>query len=208
VNPATGETFPNQIGTMREVGVKAEFLGGRIVATTSYFKSELTNVVIQVVNPPSLGGGTFPQAAGTQRAEGWEMDLAWQPLAGLTTLIAYSDVDSTNEAGRGFRGAPQSPTYSLFAKYSLPKTELRGAGVSLGYRHYGVKPVDATDSFRLAETDSVDLGLYYEPHRKPWSVQLNVYNLLDEDKPFTSVSASAVQLQFPREYRFTLNYRF
>jgi len=207
INTLTRTKFPNQEGESHEGGVKLEFFQGRLVAKASVFKMKLENVIINVVNPPEAGGGTVAVPGGTQNIKGWETDIAYQPFAGLTTLIGFSCLTATNERNQGFRGVPQTANYSVFAKYSFQNDALRGYGVSVGQRHYGKSPVDATDTFRLGETDTTDAGIYYEPPGKRWSVQLNVLNVFDAEEPFGSVSQNSVVLQFERTYRFTMNYR-
>lgn len=207
LNPVTGQLFPDQIGLSRELGAKFELFDRRVIMTVSKFKMTLSGIVINVVNPPELGGGTRREPAGTQKTDGWETDIAWQPTPNLRLLAAYSDVTSVNEAGIAFRGAPQTPVYQFFGKYSLARGPLKGIGVSVGYRHNGRKPGDALNTFQVPENDTFDLGFYYAPGRR-WDVQLNVLNLTDEDDLLTTVAASNITLMLERTYRLTVNYRF
>jgi len=208
VNPATGSTFPNQQGKIDEVGGKLELLDGRLVATASIFDMSLTNIIIQVVNPPELGGGTRPQAVGVQKTKGWEFDAAWQPLAGLNLFFGYSDLTSVNEAKLPFRNVSQTPTYSIFGKYVLQGGSLKGFGGGLGYRSTGKRPGDATNSFTLGEIDQADLNLSYAPPGKAWDVQLNVLNVTDREGILGSVSATIIEPQRPRTYRLSFSYRY
>jgi len=208
VNPATGNLFPNQQGKIDEVGVKLELLSGRLVATASVFDMSLTNIIIQVVNPPELGGGTRPQAVGVQKTKGWEFDLAWQPITGWNVFLGYSDLTSVNEAKNPFRNVSQTPTYSLFTKYVLQDGSFRGLGGGFGYLRNGKRPGDATNSFTLGEIDQWDLNFSYAPPGKPWDVQLNVINVTDEEGLAGSVSSTIITPQTPRTYRLSLNYRF
>ncbi|HTO02955.1 MAG TPA: TonB-dependent receptor, partial [Opitutus sp.] len=208
VNPATGSVFPNQEGAIDEVGVKLEMFSGRLVATASVFDMSLTNIIIQVVNPPELGGGTRPQAVGEQKTEGWEMDVAWQPIEGLNVFLGYSDLTSISEQGIPFRNVSQTPTYSIFAKYVFQRDAWAGFGAGFGYLHNGERPGDATNSFILDQIDQWDLNFSYAPPGKNWDVQFNVYNVTDEQGLLGSVSATIITPQIPRTYRVTLGFRF
>jgi iron complex outermembrane receptor protein len=208
INPATGSVFPNQEGAIDEAGVKLEMFSGRLVATASVFDMSLTNIIIQVVNPPELGGGTRPQAVGEQKTEGWEMDLAWQPIQGLNVFLGYSDLTSISEQGIPFRNVSQTPTYSIFTKYVFQKDAWQGFGAGFGYLHNGKRPGDATNSFILDEIDQWDVNLSYAPPGKKWDVQLNVINVTDEQGLMGSVSATIITPQYPRTYRVTFGYRF
>ncbi len=208
VNPATGSVFPNQQGEIDELGVKLELLEGRLVATASVFDMSLTNIIIQVVNPPELGGGTRPQAVGVQKTEGWELDVAWQPMNGLNLFFGYSDLTSVNEQNNPFRNVSQTPTYSVFSKYVMQKGGLRGLGGGVGFLHNGRRPGDATNTFTLDKIDQWDLNLSYAPPGKPWDVQLNVINVTDEEGLMGSVSATIITPQVPTTYRLSFSYRF
>jgi iron complex outermembrane receptor protein len=208
VNPQTGSSFPNQAGEIDEVGVKLELLSGRLVATASVFDMSLTNIIIQVVNPPEFGGGTRPQAVGVQKTKGWEVDLSYQPIDSLNIFFGYSDLTSVNERKNPFRNVSQTPTYSFFAKYVFLESGLKGVGAGFGFIHNGERPGDATNSFTLDKINQLDLNLSYAPPGKPWDVQLNVLNVTDEEGIQGSVSATIITPQFPTTYRLTFNYRF
>jgi outer membrane receptor protein involved in Fe transport len=208
VNPATGTTFPNQDGSIDEVGIKLELFKGKLVATASVFDMSLTNIIIQVVNPPELGGGTRPQAVGEQKTKGWETDIAWQPIDGLNVFLGYSDLTSVSELGIPFRNVSQTPTYSIFTKYVFQDGAFKGFGAGFGYLHNGKRPGDATNSFILGEIDQLDLNFSYAPPGKKWDVQLNVLNVTDEQGLAGSVSATIITPQTPVTYRGTFTYRF
>ncbi|WP_415909560.1 TonB-dependent siderophore receptor [Oleiharenicola sp. Vm1] len=115
---SSGVKYPNREGEIRELGVKVDLWGTRLVATASVFKMQLTNVLVSVPNPPELGGGLRQEPAGTQKTDGFEVDLTAEPVRGLNLTLAYSDLTSKNEAGQYFRGVPVVPTWSVLGKYS------------------------------------------------------------------------------------------
>jgi iron complex outermembrane receptor protein len=205
LNPQ-GVKYPNQEGEIREAGVKVELFGTRLVATASVFKMKLTNVLVSVPNPPELGGGLVSVPAGTQKTDGFELDLTAEPIAGLNVSLAYSDLTSKNEAGRYFRGVPIDSTWSVLGKYSFREGALRGAFVGASWRRIGKQAGDPTNTFFLAHADVADAFLGYG--RSRWSVQLNVLNLLDTDDPVTVTGDTGVFRALPRSYRVTLRYTF
>jgi iron complex outermembrane receptor protein len=208
VDPSTGKTFPNQEGKIDELGAKLELFGRRLIGTASVFDMSLTNIIIQVVNPPELGGGTRPQAVGVQKTKGWETDLAWQPVDGLSLLVGYSDLTSVNEQNNPFRGVPQTPTYSFYSKYIFQTGTFQDIGFGIGYQHNGKRAGDAVNSFTEDETDQFDMSLSYEPRRRFWDVQLNVVNVTDAQGIMGSVSTTIISTQIPRTFRVTFRYRF
>lgn len=206
INSATGTKFPNQQGEIQEVGVKLNLFGTKLVATASVFDMELTNVLISVPNPPELGGGLVQVPAGTQKTDGFEVDLTAEPLPGLHVSLAYSDLTSTNAAGRYFRGVPVDATWSVLGKYSFREGALRGAFVGASWRRVGKQAGDPNNTFFLDNADITDAFLGYG--RSRWSVQVNVLNLLDTDDPYAVTGNTGVYRVLPRMYRVTLRYTF
>jgi len=203
---SAGVKYPNQEGEIKEAGVKLNLLGTRLVVTASVFKMQLTNVLISVPNPPELGGGLVSVPAGTQKTNGFELDLTAEPIAGLNVSLAYSDLTSKNEAGNYFRGVPVDATWSVLGKYSFRQGAMRGAFVGASWRRVGKQAGDPANTFFLADTDVADAFLGYGHAR--WSVQLNVLNLLDTDDPITVTGDTGVFRSLPRSYRVTFRYTF
>ena len=205
LNPR-GVKYPNQEGEIKEAGVKFDLFGTRLVATASIFKMELTNVLVSVPNPPELGGGLVSVPAGTQKTDGFEVDVTAEPFAGLNVSLGYSDLTSKNEAGRYFRGVPVEATWSVLGKYSFRAGPLRGAFAGASWRRTGKQAGDPANTFFLAHADVADAFLGYG--RSRWSVQLNVLNLLNTDDPVTVTGDTGVFRALPRMYRATVRYMF
>jgi len=203
INAATGQKYPNQLGSTDEVGIKLDLLNSKLVATASVFEMELTNVLVQVNNPPELGGGFILVPAGTQTADGWETDIAWEPLAGLNLILGYSDIESRNEAGRLF--GMYEPTWSLMAKYSFSAGVAKGLYVGGNWRRKGATPGGGNEFF-LPDADIFDAFIGYG--RERWSAQLNVLNAGDTEDIVIPGGASSLYRAQPRTYRVTFNYAF
>lgn len=206
-NVLTGEPLKNRDGENREIGLKLELWDNRVTGTVSYFKSELTNVLVPVVLPIEQGGGTFNLPVGSQNSDGWEMDIAFQPVEGLSLLASYSDVTSLDERGFAFRGVPVDPSYSLLARYAFAdNSSLQGLFFGGGWKHRGRSPGDSGRTFFLGSSDQYDafVGLT----RRNWSVQLNVENVTDSEAAWSSVTDQLVIRLQPRTVRLTARYSF
>jgi len=206
-NVLTGEPLENRDGKNREIGLKLELWDNRVTGTVSYFKSELTNVLVPVVLPIEQGGGTFNLPVGSQNSDGWEMDIAFQPMEGLSLLASYSDVTSLDERGFAFRGVPVDPSYSLLARYAFAdKTSLKGVFFGGGWKHRGRSPGDSGRTFFLGSGGQYDafVGLA----RRNWSVQINIENLTDSEAAWSSVTDQLVVRLQPRTVRLTARYSF
>ena len=207
LNALTGEPLKNRDGKNREIGLKVDLLGGRVTGTVSYFDSQLTNVLVPVALPIEQGGGTYNLPVGSQNSFGWEMDLAAEPVRGLTLMAGYSDVTSRDERGFAFRGVPIKPSYSLMARYSFAAdSALKGFYLGAAMKHRGASPGDTTRTFYVGDGDQYDAFAGYGRGR--WGVQLNVLNLTDSDTAWSAVSDQLVVRLVPRSYRLTLRYTF
>lgn len=206
IDPATSKKFPNQEGEILEIGTKLNFFDNRLTATISWFDMELSNLIIQVINPPELGGGTRPEATGKQKTDGVEMDLAWQPTDNISLLLAVSDLDSTDANDRFFRGVPMDINYSVFGKYTFTEGLLSGYHAGLGYHHNAMAPGDSTNTFFLTDTDLLDFFVGYSVNN--WSIQLNVYNVTGEDGILSSVSDMLAIRAPDTNYRMTARFSF
>ena len=203
LSPTTGLKYPNQLGSTDELGVKFELLGGKLTATASIFNMELTNVLVQVNNPPELGGGFILVPAGTQTADGWESDITWEPTPSLDLIIGYSDVSSSNEAGLVF--GMIKPSWSVLAKYSFLDGVAKGAYVGGNWRRKGEAPGGGA-AFFLPNADVFDAFVGYG--RDKWSLQLNIMNVTDTDAILIPGSDSLLYDAHDRTFRVTFNYTF
>lgn len=206
VSSVTGQKFPDQRGKSKETGIKADLWDGKLTGTFSYFRNELTNVLVSVINPIELGGGTVLAPVGAQKTNGYEFDLAATPIPSINVLASLSKLTSTDELGRFFRGVPTEMNYSFLARYSFLSGACKGGYAGLSFKRVGRFPGDATDSFFIKGSGTFDAFLGYD-HRN-WGVQLNIANLANDDSVYSSVSDTVVARNLPRNYRLTLRYRF
>lgn len=206
VNSVTGVKFPDQRGKSKEVGIKADLFDNKVSGTFSYFRNELTNVLISVINPIELGGGTVLAPVGAQKTRGWEFDLAATPIPAVNLLASASKLTSTDELGRFFRGVPTELNYSFLARYSFLRGAAKGGYMGLSYKRVGRFPGDATNMFFIAGSGTFDAFFGYD--RARWGLQLNVANLASEDAVYSTIADTFVARYIPRNYRLTVRYQF
>ncbi len=204
---ADGNKNPNQQGEMKEIGVKTDLLGGRLVGTVSYFDMELTNVLLTVINPIELGGGVVLKPVGVQATYGIECDLTAELAPGLNVGASFSDITSTDASGRFFRGVPIDTNYALFGRYAFSAdSALGGLIVGGSWKHNGAAPGDSGNTYFLPSNDQVDAFIGF--NRDRWGVQLNIANVFDDDSTLSAVSDRLAIRAMPRSYRFTFRYAF
>jgi iron complex outermembrane recepter protein len=170
--PLTGEQF--------EVGVKSEFLDGKLAATLSAYQITRRNDFIPDPNNPG-----FEIQIGEQRSRGVEFDLTGEPLPGLRLIATYAYVDAkiTEDPEREGNRLGSVPQHSgrLWAVYEFQKGSfLPGFGIGAGLFASSSFPGNSEDdAFRAPGFVRADALLYYR--RKNWRVQLNIENLFDKE---------------------------
>ncbi|MBP5977566.1 TonB-dependent siderophore receptor [Brasilonema sp. CT11] len=114
-----GDAFEPERGTGYEVGIKGEFLNGRLSSTLAFYTVNKTNVATADPSDPT---GTFSIQVGEQRARGIEFDIAGEILPGWKVIgsYAYTNAEITKDnsypVGNTLANTPQH-TGSLWTTY-------------------------------------------------------------------------------------------
>jgi iron complex outermembrane recepter protein len=172
-----GSDFEPTTGTQYEIGVKSDFLNGRLSATLAGFILERQNV--PTPDPDNPG---FSITTGEQTSRGIEFDIAgeilpgWNIIASATYLDARVTEDNTIPVGNRLFNAAETSA-SLWTTYRIQSGDLEGLGFGLGLYYVGDRPGDLVNSFTLPSYFRTDAALYYE--RDNWQASLNVRNLFD-----------------------------
>ena len=217
---------------LREVGVKAAFLDGRLFAQAVYFEQERTDFSAQAI--------VTNQAS---RSEGFEVELRWQATERISLIAAYTDLEVVNlntlaNGGRfSFLGAGDLPHTDPTTFYggtvggfvtlaSNPDATRAGvpehlAAVTVLYereawRLFGsVADVASVYSgfsrkVKLPAYTLVNAGMQFGGRR--WSVTVAGKNLTDERyfrANFPNLFGGVVVLpELPRHFQATLTWRF
>jgi catecholate siderophore receptor len=198
-----------------EAGVKWDVLSGRVSLTAAYYSTEHLN---EFVEDPFTTG--FGENFGKRTVKGFDLGLVgkitdkWNLTAGIQTMdtkVEEGQGTTTSATGAVTRWSPElaatvwttyevSPKLTLGggARYTGEQVRANTPGVDLATQNVPFIPeywvVDAYGAYKL--TDKV-------------SVQLNVYNLLDEDYIATlNNGGSRLIPGAPRSATVTLNYQF
>jgi iron complex outermembrane receptor protein len=173
------EAFEPTRGTQYEVGVKTDFLEGRLSTTLAAYHLTKTNVVTTDPNNP-----LFSIQTGEQRSQGIELDVAGEILPGwnITASYAYTDAEVTADnlipVGNRLAGVPRNQA-SLWTTYEIQTGDLRGLGFGLGLFYVGERQGDLANSFQVGDYLRTDASLYYR--RDSFRAGINIRNLFDLD---------------------------
>jgi len=174
-----GDILEPTRGTQYEVGVRGEFLEGRL--TTNLVAYYLTKTNIAATDPDNPD---FSIATGEQRSQGIELDVIGEILPGWNIIAsyAYTDAEVTEDEGsllEGNRlaGVPEH-TASLWSTYEIQSGDLQGLGFGLGLFFVG-KRQDFDNSFSVPSYLRTDASLFYR--RDNWRAGINFRNLFNID---------------------------
>jgi len=176
---ADGTPEPEE-GTQYEVGIKGEFLEGRMLATLALYHLTKENILTEDPDDPR-----FSRAIGEQRSRGIELDIAGEILPGWSVIASYAFTDaeitedfSGNEGNRPENVAQHSA--SLWSIYRFQYGTLQGLGFGAGIFYVGERQGDLENTFELPDYVRTDVTVLYEPRFLPnVKARLTVQNLFD-----------------------------
>jgi len=180
----TGTGFDNQLfepqrGTLYEVGLKTEFLEGRVFSNLAFYNITQSNVLTPDPRDPD-----FSIQTGKQRSRGVELDVVGEIMPGwnIVTSYAYTDAQVTEDnlipVGNRLNNVPEH-AFSLWNKYEIQSGDLQGLGFGLGLFYVGERQGDLNNTFQLPSYLRTDAALYYQ--RDNFQAQLNFKNLFNVD---------------------------
>lgn len=201
-------------GKNYEVGLKGEFLDGRLNASVALFQIDQTNLPQQVVG--SCGGIDCYTAAGEVRSRGVEIEVSGEITSGWNVFAGYTYVDSRYVEGssggsvgdRYGRDLPQN-ILTLSTIYTLPgEWENWRVGASTRIQSKIEGDVAGVTTTKQGGFGTVDLMAAYSPNEKT-EFRLNVYNVFDKYY-YKSVgyTDNANILGAPRSFMLTGSYKF
>ncbi len=168
-----------------EGGLKLVLPSG-LTGTLSYFTITRRNVMNLLPGSPFLA-----VQIGAQRSQGFDMDLTWQPIPGLSIIGSYAHIDASvvqdqlYPAGNKLAGVP-ADSGRVWANYKFQSAPLRNFSVGAGF-YAASSQASALDNLYFTPAFiTFDAKLAYEADH--WSVALVGKNLADRRyyQPFPS----------------------
>ncbi len=204
-----GQKFPNRTISIKEFGAKFDVLDSRLVATASIFDIEEDNVLISLIDEDGSVTGVVDRGysvpVGTRTSKGWEIDLAYNVMPGLDTMISYGRVDAKLENGMRPQATAEA-TASALARYEVQHGKLRGLSFLWQYTWWGESILSTRTSWIVPPGDLHTAVIGYR--WKNMNFRLRVENVFDDLSLKPSVNETAVGVTNHRNYRFSVDYRF
>jgi iron complex outermembrane recepter protein len=187
------ETLKPSRGTQYEVGIKTDFLDGKLSATLAAYQITKTNILTP--NPdPILAEEGFLVQTGEARSRGIELDIVGEILPGWKIIASYAHTDArvTQDedipVGNRLDNVPLNQA-SLWTTYEIQEGGLKGLGFGLGLFYVGERQSDLANSLQLPSYLRTDAALYYRRDR--FNAAINVRNLFDLD--YVEYAATSVR---------------
>ncbi|ESQ91266.1 TonB-denpendent receptor [Asticcacaulis sp. AC460] len=171
-----------------EIGTKWDLYGNRLSLTAAWYSTEHQNEIVEDIDP---GAGVTVRQFGKRKVSGLEFGAVgqvtekWQVIAGIATLdteVEDGAATGNNATGAAARWSPDL-TGSLWTSYDVTEKLTLGLGGNYTSEQLRVVAPGAAPSAGLSEIPAywlVNAMASYSLTDRV-AVQLNIYNLLDED---------------------------
>ncbi|WP_244329179.1 TonB-dependent siderophore receptor [Tolypothrix sp. PCC 7910] len=172
-----GRPLEPETGTQYEVGVKGEFLNGKLTATLAAYEITKNNVSTTDLDNPD-----FTIAAGEVKSRGFEIDIAGEILPGWNVIASYShndayvSADNSLPVGDRLANAPRNSA-SLWTTYQIQSGNLKGLGFGGGVFFVGDREATLPNTIAIPSFVRTDAAIFYR--RDNYQIGLNFKNLLD-----------------------------
>ncbi len=233
---ASGSTTPilrpEEI-TAYEAGIKSTLFGRTLQANLSLYRYDIEDLQVSRTLPGSAPGSFISifENAANARSQGVELELVWQPVAGLqlSSISGYSDATFTDfltvnpldgptgvlesQAGNRLVQTPEwSSTFGIEYRFDIgPGSLTANAQAQYQSRVYFTPFND--DRTSQEPVTRYEAGLRFEPHDGQWYASLWGRNLSDElvaTTKYVLASGRIISGQYtpPRTYGVTVGYNF
>ncbi|WP_375499848.1 TonB-dependent siderophore receptor [uncultured Nostoc sp.] len=202
-----GSLFKPSTGTQYEVGVKADFLNGKLSSTLALYQLTLSNVLTP--DPTPNRPTTSNVQTGEQRSRGIELNVTGEILPGWNVIASYAYTDGQVTKDERYIGnqlvnVPENSA-SLWTTYTFPKGNLQGLGFGLGLFYVGERQGDLINSFSVPSYLRLDAAVYYRLDHLRFA--LNFKNLSDV-RYFTPRTFNLVYPEDPFIVQGTVSWEF
>jgi iron complex outermembrane receptor protein len=159
-----------------EGGLKLVLPAG-FTSTLAFFNITRRNVVTLLPGTPLLA-----RQVGEQRSQGFDLDLTWQPLPGLSILGSYAHInaqviqDQLYAAGNTIERVPKD-SGRLWVNYKIQQGPLRDIAIGAGLYAASPQASSLDNAYFTPGFVTYDGKIAYETER--WSVGLFGKNLAD-----------------------------
>ena len=197
-------------GVNDEVGIKGQFLDGKVIATLAYYQTQQNNVAefAGQVEDPDNGQILLDVYEGRDyESDGFDLTVSGQLTDGLNMEFSYAKVNIENTAGNGLnRDFIPAQTVRLYASYRPPMLDRLKIGGGLNWQD-DISRIHA-EGHTIEQEAYATLQLFANYKvTEQLSFSLNGENLTDE-KYISSLYWDQGFYAAPRNFSASVNWRY
>ncbi|AQQ66780.1 hypothetical protein Mag101_03340 [Microbulbifer agarilyticus] len=197
-------------GVNDEIGVKAQFLDGKLVATLAYYETQQNNVAEyagQITDPNNDQVLIDYYEGRDYDSSGYDLTVSGELVDGLNMEFSYAKVDIDNKAGNGLnRDYIPAQTVRLYASYRPVSLDQLKVGGGLNWQDDISRVHAAGFTIEQEAYATVQLFANYKITEQ-LSFTINGENLTDE-KYISSLYWDQGFYAAPRSYSASVNWRY
>jgi len=197
-------------GVNDEVGVKGQFLDGKVIATLAYYQTQQNNVAefAGQVEDPNNGQILLDVYEGRDyESDGFDLTVSGQLTDGLNMEFSYARVNIENTAGNGLnRDFIPAQTVRLYASYRPPILDRLKVGGGLNWQDDISRIHSEGHTIEQEAYATLQLFANYKVTEQ-LSFSLNGENLTDE-KYISSLYWDQGFYAAPRNFSASVNWRY
>lgn len=195
---------------LKEVGLKSEWLGKKLVANIALFDITKRNIII-----PDASEESFSQK-GAERSMGVELEAAGQIFPNWRVNFNYSFMSAKiiSDADPLKIGKPTASSSkhigNFWTRYDFARTAsfLKGIGIGGGVRYVSSKVPFYSQAFTLPGVTIVDAAIYYQPTRSNFQLSFNANNIFGKTYWVGALDYYRLFPGMPRNFVLGLTYKF
>lgn len=197
-----GARLPDVRTRSAETGLKWDLFDDRVIVNASFFSIRESNRIRRI-------GGVDTATPGIL-GRGIDINLSGEPLRGLSVVGAYTRtsyrfLSFDPRIGGIVNGQPRD-LYSLYSSYRHDVSREVTAGLGAGVSGRSSSAVDSLGVYRLGGSLQADLNAFVAVGR--FEIHAGIRNVFDRQNLFPTIASSYVPLGEPRNWRFSVSYRF
>ena len=197
-------------GVNDEVGIKAQFLNGKLMATLAYYETQQNNVAEfagQVEDPANNQILLDVYEGRDYESNGYDLTVSGEPVEGMHMEFSYAKVNIDNKAGNGLnRDFIPAQTVRLYASYRPPMLGSLKVGGGLNWQDDISRTHSAGHRIEQEAYATLQLFANYKVTEQ-LSFSLNGENLTDE-KYISSLYWDQGFYAAPRNFSASVNWRY
>jgi iron complex outermembrane receptor protein len=162
-----------------EVGVKLDIIKNKLCGSISYYDISVKNST----RLQNIAGLNYTVQDGTQRSNGYELELIANPVKGLNIIAGYANNENKyTKASAAIENkyVTASPKHvgNFWVSYTIFNGVLDGVGLGVGGNYVGESWFESTNSFVLPSYTLLNASVFYD--RTKYRITLKGNNLLNE----------------------------